>query len=57
MDSGFWHSLGHGVGFEVHEPPSVSHGSQIPLLPGECSASNRPFTAVGSAAAASRTWC
>jgi Xaa-Pro aminopeptidase len=35
MDSGFWHSLGHGVGFEVHEPPSISHGSQIPLLPGE----------------------
>jgi Xaa-Pro aminopeptidase len=26
MDSGFWHSLGHGVGFEVHEPPSISHG-------------------------------
>jgi Xaa-Pro aminopeptidase len=41
IDSGFFHGLGHGVGLEVHEPPSLSRsgddlvsGDVITLEPG-----------------------
>jgi Xaa-Pro aminopeptidase len=35
MNRGFWHSLGHGIGFELHEPPSIAKGSNVPLREGE----------------------
>lgn len=31
---GFFHGLGHGLGFDVHEEPSVSPRNAKPLLPG-----------------------
>jgi Xaa-Pro aminopeptidase len=35
MEHGFWHSLGHGVGLEVHEGPSLRPGSRSALMAGE----------------------
>ena len=34
LESGFYHSLGHGVGLQVHEPPYLGRGGQE-LVPGD----------------------
>jgi Xaa-Pro aminopeptidase len=34
LDSGFFHGLGHGVGLEVHEKPSLSRSGDD-LVPGD----------------------
>jgi Xaa-Pro aminopeptidase len=34
LRDGFFHSLGHGVGLEVHEPPLLGRGGE-PLVPGD----------------------
>ena len=33
---GFFHGTGHGLGFDIHEEPSLSSRHTKPLLPGEC---------------------
>ena len=33
---GFFHGTGHGLGFDIHEAPSLSTRSKKPLLAGEC---------------------
>ena len=35
LDSGFFHSLGHGVGLEVHEAPWLGRLGHDPLVPGD----------------------
>jgi Xaa-Pro aminopeptidase len=35
LRDGFYHSLGHGVGLEVHEYPSVGRSGSEPLVPGD----------------------
>jgi len=35
LDSGFFHSLGHGVGLEVHEEPGMGRLSKKPLVAGD----------------------
>jgi Xaa-Pro aminopeptidase len=35
LRDGFFHSLGHGVGLEVHEYPSVGRTGNDPLVPGD----------------------
>src|SRR3954451_148012 len=35
LDEGFYHSLGHGVGLEVHEYPSLGRSGNEPLVPGD----------------------
>ena len=35
LDEGFYHSLGHGVGLEVHEYPALGRSGNEPLLPGD----------------------
>lgn len=35
LNEGFYHSLGHGVGLEVHEYPSLSRSGNEPLVPGD----------------------
>lgn len=35
LADGFFHSLGHGVGLEVHEEPSLGRGGTDQLLPGD----------------------
>jgi Xaa-Pro aminopeptidase len=33
---GFFHGTGHGLGFDIHEEPSLSFRHKTPLLPGQC---------------------
>jgi Xaa-Pro aminopeptidase len=35
LDEGFYHSLGHGVGLEVHEYPALGRSGHEPLVPGD----------------------
>jgi Xaa-Pro aminopeptidase len=35
LDEGFYHSLGHGVGLEVHEYPALGRTGNDPLVPGD----------------------
>jgi Xaa-Pro aminopeptidase len=35
LNEGFYHSLGHGVGLEVHEYPSLGRTGNEPLVPGD----------------------
>jgi Xaa-Pro aminopeptidase len=35
LRDGFFHSLGHGVGLEVHEEPSLGRTGADPLVPGD----------------------
>jgi Xaa-Pro aminopeptidase len=35
LRDGFFHSLGHGVGLEVHEEPSLGRSGTEPLVPGD----------------------
>jgi Xaa-Pro aminopeptidase len=43
LRSGFYFSLGHGVGLEVHEPPILGRGDPSPLVEGDVIA-NEPGT-------------
>jgi len=35
LQDGFFHSLGHGVGLEVHEEPAIGRTGSEPLVPGD----------------------
>jgi Xaa-Pro aminopeptidase len=35
LNEGFYHSLGHGVGLEVHEYPALGRSGNEPLVPGD----------------------
>jgi Xaa-Pro aminopeptidase len=35
LQDGFFHSLGHGVGLEVHEEPALGRTGADPLVPGD----------------------
>jgi Xaa-Pro aminopeptidase len=35
LPKGFIHGLGHGVGLEIHEAPSVGRGGSVPLVAGD----------------------
>jgi Xaa-Pro aminopeptidase len=35
LENGFFHGLGHGVGLEVHEAPSLGRGGKSELMPGD----------------------
>ena len=57
LADGFFHSLGHGVGLEVHEQPMLGMAGHEELVAGDVLASSRACTARATAAAASRTSC
>ena len=35
LRDGFFHSLGHGVGLEIHEEPALGRTGADPLVPGD----------------------
>jgi Xaa-Pro aminopeptidase len=35
LNEGFYHSLGHGVGLDVHEYPSLGRSGAEPMVPGD----------------------
>ena len=54
---GFQFSLGHGVGLEVHEGPSLGQIGREPLVEGDVLAVEPGLGTARSAACASRTCC
>ena len=35
LEDGYYHSLGHGVGLDVHEYPSLGRSGAEPMVPGD----------------------
>ena len=58
LTRGFYFSLGHGVGLEVHEPPRLGLGGDEPLVAGDVIAVEPGIEGLeGSAASATRICC
>ena len=55
LRDGFFHSLGHGVGLQVHEEPSLGRSGAEELVAATWSRSSRAATATATAACGSRT--